>query len=35
MMHVSANEKAVSLNVHRYTEGAPRPTKDNMPKLWR
>jgi hypothetical protein len=22
MMHVSANEKAVSLNVHRYTAGA-------------
>jgi hypothetical protein len=23
MMYVSANEKAVSLNLHRYREGAP------------
>jgi hypothetical protein len=25
MMYVSANEKAVSLNLHRYTVANPRP----------
>ena len=35
MMHVSANQKAVPLNLHRYITGTPRITTRTARRGWR